>query len=253
MMSNLMGIEIPEINKAKKILAIQPHYDDNDFSAGGTLAVLAENGAEIHYLTMSDDLVGVIDESWTAEESTKRLRDDQFKAGKFIGVSKQYWLGYPDAGEYNYYEVRNDMIKYIRIVQPDVLFTMDPWMLYEAHRDHVLASRAAAEASILYDFLRIKTDPEVDENYTQHKLQAVVFHATSYPNTVFDITSTIGKKVKAISSYKAQFHNEDFPQLIKRTELYARHIARNVSFEFGEALKIIPPSLLHGISESIHF
>lgn len=252
-MSNLMGIDIPEIKDAKKILAIQPHYDDNDFSAGGTLAALAENGAEIHYLTMSDDLVGVIDESWSAEESTKRLRDDQIKAGEFIGVTNQYWLGYPDAGEYNYYDVRNDMIKYLRIVQPDLLFTMDPWMLYEAHRDHVLAARAAAEASILYDFLRIKTDPEVDENYVHHELKAVVFHATSFPNTVFDITATIEKKKQAISSYKAQFNDEEFPQLVKRVEVYGRYIARNVSFEFGEALKVIPPRLLHGIGESIHF
>jgi len=252
-MSNLMGIEIPDIRNVKKVLAIQPHYDDNDFSAGGTLAALAEYGAEIIYLTMSDDLVGVIDENWSAEEATRRLRDDQFKAGEFIGVSKQYWLGYPDAGEYNYYDVRNDMIKYIRIVQPDVVFTMDPWMLYEAHRDHVLASRAAAEASILYDFLRIKTDPEVDENYKHHKLQAVVFHATSYPNTIFDITSTMEKKKKAICSYKAQFFEEDFPRLEKRVEKYARHIAQNVSFDLGESLKIIPPGLLHGLGESWKF
>ena len=248
-----MGIEIPDIKEAKKILAIQPHYDDNDFSAGGTLAALAENGAEIHYLTMSDDLVGVIDETWSAEESTRRLRDDQFKAGEIIGVSQQYWLGYPDAGEYNYYDVRNDMIKYIRIVQPDILFTMDPWMMYEAHRDHILAARAAAEASILYDFMRLKTDPDVDENYIQHELQAVVFHATSFPNTIFDITATIEKKRQAICSYKAQFHEVEFPYLVKRIEAYGKHIARNVSFQFGESLKIIPPRLLHGIGESIHF
>jgi len=252
-MSNFLNIEKPDIRKAKKILAIQPHYDDNDFSAGGTLAVLAKNGAEIIYLTMSDDLVGVIDETWSAEEATRRLRDDQARAGDQIGVSQQFWLGYPDAGEYNYYDVRNDMIKHIRMVEPDVIFTMDPWMLYEAHRDHVLASRAAAEASILYDFLRIKTTPEVDENYSHHKVEAVVFHATSYPNTIFDITSTIDNKKNAISSYKAQFFEEDFPKLIKRTEMYARHNARDVSFDYGEALKVIPPSLLHGIGEVYRF
>ena len=56
-------IPIPELMSAKKVLAIQPHYDDNDIGAGGTLALLHEQGAEIHYLTVTDDLVGVLDTS----------------------------------------------------------------------------------------------------------------------------------------------------------------------------------------------
>ena len=30
--------EIPNLYNAKKILAIQPHYDDNDIAAGGTIS-----------------------------------------------------------------------------------------------------------------------------------------------------------------------------------------------------------------------
>jgi LmbE family N-acetylglucosaminyl deacetylase len=198
-------------------------------------------------------LVGVIDGSWSPEEATLKLRDDQSRAGSHIGVKGQYWLGYPDAGQYNYYDVRNDMIKCIRMVKPDVIFTMDPWMLYEAHRDHVLASQAAAEAAILYDFVRIKTDPEIDQNYHGHQVNAVVFHATSYPNTIYDISSTIIKKNEAILSYKAQFFEEDLPRLVSRTEMYAQHIARNEDFEYGEAIKIIPPGLLHGVGEAYKF
>ena len=62
-MAGMLGIEIPDIMKAKRVLAVQPHYDDNDISCGGMLAALAANGAELYYLTMSDDLVGVIDET----------------------------------------------------------------------------------------------------------------------------------------------------------------------------------------------
>jgi LmbE family N-acetylglucosaminyl deacetylase len=252
-MAGLMGIQIPDIRKAKRVLAVQPHYDDNDISTGGMLAALVEEGAELYYLTMSDDLVGVIDETWSVEESTRRLRDDQARAGEIIGVVQQYWLGYPDAGEYNYFDVRRDIIKHIRMVRPDILVTMDPWMLYEAHTDHVMAARAAAEAAILYDFVRLKTDPEVDEKYEPHPLQAVVFHATSYPNTVFDISNTIGKKNAAIRCYKAQFPESAFDGLVKRTTAYASYIARNEDFEYGESLKIVPPGLLHGVGETVRF
>ncbi len=252
-MSGFPGIEVPDFINAKRVLAVQPHYDDNDISVGGTLAALAENGAELFYLTMSDDLIGVINETWSEEEATRRLRDDQARAGKIIGVKKQFWLGYPDAGEYNYFDVRRDIIKHIRIVRPDILVTMDPWMLYEAHQDHVLAARAAAEAAILFDFVRLKTDPEVDDHYEPHSLTAVVFHATSYPNTIFNISGTIVKKSQAIRCYKAQFSESHFDGLVNRTKMYTQYLARDEDFLYGEALKVMPPGLLHGVGEAVRF
>lgn len=252
-MTETLGIPIPEIRGPKRILAIQPHYDDNDISAGGTLAALVESGAELHYLTMSDDLVGVIDDSWPAEESTRRLRDDQRRAGEIMGVVSNEVLGYPDAGRYDYFDVRRDMIKAIRQIQPDILFTMDPWMAYEAHTDHLMASRAAAEAAILYSLMRLKTDPEVDAQYQYHPIQAVVFHATSYPNTIFDISATIEKKHAAMRCYRAQFREEELEGLVRRTARYAKYVAREAAFAYGEALKIVPPGLLHGVGETIRY
>jgi LmbE family N-acetylglucosaminyl deacetylase len=35
---------IPDLSTAKRVLAVQPHYDDNDLAAGGTLAALAAEG-----------------------------------------------------------------------------------------------------------------------------------------------------------------------------------------------------------------
>jgi len=65
-----------------------------------------ENGAELFYLTVTDDLVGVIDQSLTEEQMTAQLRAEQDQAGAAIGVSGQYRLGYPDAGKYDYFDVR---------------------------------------------------------------------------------------------------------------------------------------------------
>ncbi|MFC4411785.1 PIG-L deacetylase family protein [Chungangia koreensis] len=39
----------------KRALFIQPHPDDNDISAGGTVAKLVNSGTEVHYLTITDD------------------------------------------------------------------------------------------------------------------------------------------------------------------------------------------------------
>lgn len=92
-------IPVPDVMQAKRVLAVQPHYDDNDIAAGGTLAALHAAGAEIVYLTVTDDLMGVIDASLSPGAAAAQLKREQEAAGKIIGVSQHYWLGYPDAGK----------------------------------------------------------------------------------------------------------------------------------------------------------
>ncbi len=136
----------PDIFDAKRVLCIQPHYDDNDIGVGGTLALLQENGAELFYLTATDDLMGVVDHLLSDEEAAQTLKRDQLAAGEIIGVKEQYWCGYPDAGNYDYFALRRDFLKYIRLIQPDFVVTVDPWLTYEAHHDHIQTGLAAAEA-----------------------------------------------------------------------------------------------------------
>ena len=80
----------PDVYAAQRILAIQPHYDDNDIAAGGALAALAKGGAEIYYLTVTDDLIGVIDEKLSPEEAAAQLKAEQIQAGEIIGVKGHF-------------------------------------------------------------------------------------------------------------------------------------------------------------------
>lgn len=240
----------PDLSGAKTILAVQPHYDDNDIPAGGTLAALAGNGAVLYYLTVTDDLVGVVDQSLSDEEMAARLKDDQRRAGEIIGVAGHYWLGNPDAGQYDYFAVRRDIIKHIRMLRPDFLFTCDPWLPYEAHHDHILAGRAAAEAAILYNFTRIQTDPQIDAQFEPYDLTGVVFYGTAHANTIFDITPTREKKHRAIDSYRAQFTVEDMQMLHLFLDFKERGCAAGESFSHGEPLKVLRPLYLHGMPDA---
>jgi LmbE family N-acetylglucosaminyl deacetylase len=139
-------LPIPDLFSARRVLCIQPHYDDNDIAAAGTIARLRESGAEIIYLTVTDDLMGVVDDTLSDADAAALLRRDQFAAGKIIGVNQQFWLGYPDAGVYDYFAVRRDMLKVIRQVRPDFILAPDAWLTYEGHRDHIQTGLAATEA-----------------------------------------------------------------------------------------------------------
>jgi len=236
----------PDIYSAKCILCVQPHYDDNDIGAAGTLSQLQQNGAELFYLTVTDDLMGVVDTSLSTEAAAEALKRDQHAAGKIIGVKGQTWLGYPDAGEYNYFDVRRDLLKYIRSLKPDLVFTPDPWLTYEGHRDHIQTGLATTEAVMFAGLTKIaSSDREVDSDYEGHDIQGVVFYYTREPNTIIDLAPTWDNKIAAVRCYQAQFEPDDMEMLVMGLEMKSRQAAANSGFERGEPLKVLHPQSLH--------
>jgi LmbE family N-acetylglucosaminyl deacetylase len=236
----------PDIFEAKRVLCIQPHYDDNDIAVAGTLMLLKQIGAELFYLTATDDLMGVVDHSLSNEEAAQALKRDQFAAGKIVGVKEQFWLGYPDAGEYDYFALRRDFLKYIRLIQPDFVVTVDPWLTYEAHHDHIQTGLAAAEAVMLAGLTKItSSDPAVDSAYKGHDIKGIVFYHTREPNQIMDISAAWEAKIAAVRCYEAQFDQADMDRLILALDAKSQQVAAGESFVRGEPLKVLHTSALH--------
>jgi len=239
-------LPMPNIFEAKRVLCIQPHYDDNDIAVAGTLAMLQQNGAELIYLTATDDLMGVVDHSLSDEEAAKALKRDQFAAGKIIGVREQYWLGYPDAGNYDYFALRSDCLKYIRLLQPDFVLTVDPWLTYEAHHDHIQTGLATAEAVMFAGLTKIaSSDLTVDSAYKGHDIKGIIFYHTREPNMIMDISTIWETKIEAVRCYEAQFTPEEMDQLVKALDAKSQQVAADQSFSRGEPLKVLHTSALH--------
>ena len=239
-------LPIPDLFSAKRILCIQPHYDDNDIAAAGVLTQLAKNGAELFYLTATDDLMGVVDVSLSDEEAANALKRDQSAAGKIVGVKEQYWLGYPDAGEYNYFDLRRDFLKYIRMLKPDFVFAPDAWLTYEGHHDHIQTGLAAAEAVMFAGLTKIaSSDPTIDAAYEPHSIDGIALYYTREPNTIVDITPTWEEKIAAVRCYEAQFDPAGMEQLVTALDAKSQQVAQGKSFTRGEPLKVLHTSALH--------
>src|SRR5512138_2780459 len=239
-------LPIPELFSAKRILCIQPHYDDNDIAAAGILTQLAKNGAELFYLTATDDLMGVVDTSLSNEDAADLLKRDQFSAGRIVGVKEQYWCGYPDAGEYNYFDLRRDFLKFIRLLKPDLVFAPDAWLTYEGHRDHIQTGHAAAEAVMFSGLTKIaSSDRAVDASYDGHSINGVALYFTREPNYIADITSTWEQKIAAVRCYETQFTADGMEELVFALEMKSQQVAQGQSFSRGEPLEVLHPSALH--------
>lgn len=244
-METTIPFAIPDLFQARRVLCVQPHYDDNDIGAGGTIAALHAAGVEIIYLTATDDLMGVLDATLPADVATARLQAEQEEAGAIIGVGAQYRLGYPDAGAYDYFALRRDIIQHIRLLRPDALLTVDPWLPYEAHRDHQQVGLATAEAFCLYNLLRISTDPEVDRGFVPYEMAGIGFYFSQAPNTFIDISPYREAKYRALAAYRSQLTPDDVARLSFILDLKQQQYGAAKGYAYAEALKVLGPGTLH--------
>ena len=236
----------PDLFSATRVLCIQPHYDDNDIAAAGTIARLVAQGSEVIYLTVTNDLMGVVDGFRNDDEARAALKRDQAAAGAILGISQQYWLDYPDAGDYDYFAVRRDLLKYIRQIRPDFVMTCDPWLTYEGHRDHIQTGLAASEAVMFAGLTRIaSSDPAVDAAYQSHQIGGIAFYFTREPNTIVDITATWSQKEAALRCYQAQFDAAGLAELVRAFDHKSVQVAQGQAFGRGEPLKVLHTSALH--------
>lgn len=239
-----MLVPIPALAEARRLLCIQPHYDDNDIGAGGTVASLVEAGAEVTYVTVTDDMLG-IREDLPEAEARAQLRREQAEAAREIGVAHQVWLDFADGGEYDYFELRRALVREIRRFRPDFVLTCDPWAPYEAHSDHIRVGRAAAEAALFQRMPRFRTTADVDARYTPYDLRGVAFYFTAAPNTIFDIDAARARKHKALDAYVSQFGEIELQLLHGALEIKEREWAQGHDFGHGEGLKVLSPLHLH--------
>jgi LmbE family N-acetylglucosaminyl deacetylase len=161
-------------------------------------------------------------------------------------VKEQYWLGYPDSGEYNYFDLRRDFPKYLRLIKPDFVFAPGAWLTYEGHRDHIQTGLAAAEAVMFADLPKTaSSDPAVDSAYEPHSIRGIALYHTRESNTIADITSMWEEKIAAVRCYEAQFNAQGMDHLVMALDMKSQQVAQGQSFGRGEPLKVLHTRALH--------
>lgn len=237
-------ISIPNIELSKKILAVQPHPDDLELFAGGTLAKMAEKGIEITYITVTKGGYGTYDQNISPDVLATIRKEEAKSASNLLGISEHIFLNYTDSDELNHKILRNQFINLIRSNKPEGIFLPDPWLPYEAHQGHIITGLAGAEASI-FSLL-----PHLEPATPVHDLKFIVFYATHSPNTYIDISSYWDRKLRALKCHKSQFNDEIFAILSNYLSLKASEYGKYLDVEKAEAFKVLTPLHLHSNTDS---
>ncbi|MXW02938.1 MAG: PIG-L family deacetylase [Holophagales bacterium] len=220
----------------RRILVVTPHPDDETFTSGGTLAILAANGNDIRVVVYTTDNAGSRDPEMTKDRLKAIRRAEEEEACRILGIPKEniVWLGHDD-GMLEYVDRRDltrQVAREIRRFKPDALFSVDPGSPYEQYHksDH------RSGAIITVDAIRAARwrlyFPELEaEGFEAWSVPLVFFYYSANPNYTVDITAVAGKKARASAAHISQFGSmvdRYDPQAVdeQRKEWAARLLAR---------------------------
>jgi LmbE family N-acetylglucosaminyl deacetylase len=143
------------------LLAVLAHPDDESFGMGGTLALYAKRGAEVHLVCATRGEAGEMDpdclEGFT---SVADRREHELRcAAEILGLAGVHFLDYRDSGMPGSEDNRHPqalaaapleavaarVVYYIRKLRPQVVITFDPIGGYK-HPDHIAIHKATVLA-----------------------------------------------------------------------------------------------------------
>ena len=85
---------------AQRLLAVLAHPDDESFGMGGTLALYAQRGVEVHLICATRGEAGMMDaEHLQGYTSTADKRETELRcAARILGLREVHFLDYRDSG-----------------------------------------------------------------------------------------------------------------------------------------------------------
>ena len=131
------------------LLGIFPHPDDEAYSAGGSLALAARDGVEVHILCATRGEAGEIADPALATPATlAEVRAAELAAScRVLGARPPRFLGYRDGtlAQVDLPEAVGRIVRVIREVKPQVVITLGPDGVY-GHPDHIALHKLVTPA-----------------------------------------------------------------------------------------------------------
>ncbi|MCR4264369.1 MAG: PIG-L family deacetylase [Candidatus Roizmanbacteria bacterium] len=206
--------------KEKKVLLVFSHPDDESFGPGGTIALWAKQGHEIHLISATKGEIG----NNHTDDETARVREAELnEASRILGVKKISYLGYKDGHICN----KHIPILELRITEKIINFKPDLVMTFNllgltGHLDHVAIANATTSAfdktgiaEKLYYYSLPKAYTDTIENYFIHfpdGAEELEF------DEVIDTSEVWDTKIAAMMAHKSQ--QEDIDRIIAGYEKF---------------------------------
>jgi LmbE family N-acetylglucosaminyl deacetylase len=119
-------------SKIETVLFLGPHPDDAEFSSGGTISKMLENGLDIHYAVFS-----MCEKSIPKNFAPGSIKEELFEATSFLGIKREnlHLFDY-EVRVFPQYrqEILEDLIKLRAKLKPDLVFVPSSTDIHQDHK-----------------------------------------------------------------------------------------------------------------------
>jgi N-acetylglucosamine malate deacetylase 1 len=219
------------------ILAFGAHPDDTELSCSGTLAALVKQGKSV---VVADLTRGEMGSRGTPETRLKEAKN----AAEILGLADRVNLGLPDTELRNSRELQLPIIECVRRFQPHICILPAP---ADRHPDHGDAAALLTDAVFYSGLIKIETKGTDGNRQKPHRPAHVLHYMQDRPfapDFIYDISSTIDIKEKAIKAFATQFNVAEpgdepetyisDPAFFDALRARAKHFGHLGGFEYGE-------------------
>jgi len=221
--------------KQAQVMVVTPHPDDAEYGVAGTVVRWVSEGKEVVYVVCTNGDKGTSDASMKPEELARIREEEQIAAANLLGVREVLFLRHPDQGLEETPQFRKEIVRLIRMYQPETVVTADPYRRYVWHRDHRITGQVTLDAIFPYARDLLSYPDLVTEGFYPHKVQEVLLWGTEDVNYRSDITETFHMKLTALQCHKSQVGH--IPPQEMENRLRERHaaLAEGETFLLAEA------------------
>ena len=204
----------------ERVLVVTAHPDDVDFGMAGTVATLTAAGVNVTYCIVTDGDAGGSDRTMSRSDMAALRRKEQRAAAAEVGVSELTFLGYSDGRLTPSFDLRRDISRVIRQLQPQRVITHSPersWTrLIASHPDH-LATGEATTCAVYPDARNPFAFPELlEEGLEPHIVPELWLMGTDRVDRAVDVTGVFKAKLAALFSHRSQVGDGDgFEELLR--------------------------------------
>jgi bacillithiol biosynthesis deacetylase BshB1 len=219
------------MSDAVDIIFFGAHPDDVELSAGGTAAKLVNDGLQIGIVDLTRGEMGTRGTPQTRKREAAR-------AAKILGAKFRQQLDFGDGNLQTGREEELQIIEILRQRTPKIIVVMYP---DDRHPDHTRTGRVVTEAAFYAGLKSLKTD------LPAHRPQATLYYMQNYmfpPSFVVDVSKTWKTKMRAVYSYKSQFHDPKSkepatfisdPKFLEMIDARGKHFGALINATYGEA------------------
>ena len=227
-----------------RMLVIVAHPDDAEAGAGGTVAKLVKQGAEVVYVIVTNGDTGSSDRTMTRDRLARTREAEQREAARMLGVKHVEFLGYNDGDLEDTRDLRLDLTRQIRKWRPDLVITQSPHRtnnVYASHRDHRVTGGVVLDCvyPLARDHLAF---PELLPEYEPHgvrEIHVIQWQSEKHEFAV-DISETMHLKLTAFGCHKSQFH--DFAAVAARVRDRCAALGKPYGYAYAETFdRIVMP------------